>query len=450
MASLAVLAFASLATAQQIGTNTPEVHPSLPSQKCTLAGGCQTVNTSIVLDSQYRWLHNVGGYTSCQANGAFDPSICPDAVTCAQNCAVEGVDYSGYGIAVNGDAVTMNLFLNNNNVTTLASPRAYLLGEDGKKYEWFQLLNQEISYDVDVSQVPCGINGALYLSEMLQDGGLNNATNPAGAAYGTGYCDAQCPVTPFVVSDGTYEANLDSYGNCCSEMDLWEANSAATQLTPHPCDYNTSAPYLCSGDTCNTICDKAGCEYNPYRQGNPDYYGPGGTVDTTKPFTVVTQFVTSDNSTTGQLSEIRRLYVQNGTVIANAASKVSGLAPYDSLSDQYCTEQKAVFGDTSNTFAQEGGMAQFSRAIANGMVLVFSIWDDASGGMTWLDAYTGTGTNLGDKRGPCSIDSGNATMLQENYPNAQVVFSNIKSGEIGSTYGASAAARRTRSRIVRS
>ena len=389
MASLAIIVFSSLAAAQQIGTNTPEIHPNLPSQKCTLSGGCQTVNTSIVLDSQYRWLHTVGGYTNCQANGVFDPSICPDATTCAQNCAVEGVDYSGYGIAVNGDAVTLNLFLNNNNVTTLASPRAYLLAEDGTTYDVFKLLNQEITYDVDVSQVPCGINGALYFSEMLADGGLNNSTNPAGAKYGTGYCDAQCPVTPFVVADGTYEvgtvhnflvpstdqlkANLDSQGNCCSEMDLWEANSAATQLTPHPCDYNTAAPYLCSGNACNTICDKAGCEYNPFRQGNPDYYGPGKVVDTTKPFTVVTQFITSDNTTVGSLTEIRRLYVQNGAVIANAKSSVSGLAPYDSMSDEYCTEQKATFGDTQNTFKQEGGFAQFSRALANGMVLVFSI-----------------------------------------------------------------------------
>lgn len=390
---LALLSSSPLLTlAQQIGTNTPEVHPQLPSQKCTLSSGCTTVNTALVLDSQYRWLHSKDGYTSCQSGSGWDPTLCPDGVSCAENCAVEGVDYSGYGIAVEGDAVTMRLFLRNeDNSTKLASPRAYLLADENT-YDMFKLLNQEITYDVDVSQVPCGINGALYLSEMLADGGYNNDTNPAGAKYGTGYCDAQCPRTPFVVNDGTYEvslaawcaqcrvlivnqANLDQYGNCCSEMDLWEANNAATQLTPHPCDYNTSAPYLCTGDACGDagVCDKPGCEYNPYRQGHPDFYGPGKTIDTNTKFTVVTQFLTNDGTANGTLSEIRRLYVQNGTTFANPKSEVEGLAPYDSLSDQYCQEQKTVFNGLPNTFAMEGGMAQFSRAIANGMVLVFSI-----------------------------------------------------------------------------
>lgn len=142
-------------------------------------------------------------------NGGWDPTLCPDPVSCAENCAVEGVDYSGYGIAVDGDSVTMKLFLTNGSTTTLASPRAYLLSDDST-YDMFKLLNQEIAYDVDVSQLPCGTNGALYLSEMLPDGGFNNDTNPAGAKYGTGYCDAQCPKTPFVVNDGTYEVRISS------------------------------------------------------------------------------------------------------------------------------------------------------------------------------------------------------------------------------------------------
>ena len=206
MASLLATLFAATAAAQQIGTNTPEVHPLLPSQKCTAAGGCQTVNTSIVLDSQYRWLHNVNGYDNCQVNGGWNTTLCPDATTCAQNCAVEGVDYSSYGIDVNGNAVTFNLYKQSAGVTTLSSPRGYLLADDDTTYDIFKLLNQEITYDIDVSQVPCGINGALYMSEMLPDGGFDNVTNPAGAKYGTGYCDAQCPRTPFVYTNGTTES----------------------------------------------------------------------------------------------------------------------------------------------------------------------------------------------------------------------------------------------------
>jgi cellulose 1,4-beta-cellobiosidase len=63
---------------------------------------------------------------------------------------------------------------------------------DDKNYEMFNPLNQEFTFDVDVSHLPCGLNGALYMVSMPKDGGLSD-TNKAGAAYGTGYCDSQCP-----------------------------------------------------------------------------------------------------------------------------------------------------------------------------------------------------------------------------------------------------------------
>lgn len=62
------------------------------------------------------------------------------------------------------------------------------------QYEKFKLLNQEFAFDVDVSNLPCGLNGALYFVDMESDGGSGQyPQNKAGAAYGTGYCDAQCP-----------------------------------------------------------------------------------------------------------------------------------------------------------------------------------------------------------------------------------------------------------------
>lgn len=40
----------------------------------------------------------------------------------------------------------------------------------------------------------CGLNGALYFVSMDADGGLSKYDgNEAGAEYGTGYCDSQCP-----------------------------------------------------------------------------------------------------------------------------------------------------------------------------------------------------------------------------------------------------------------
>jgi cellulose 1,4-beta-cellobiosidase len=58
----------------------------------------------------------------------------------------------------------------------------------------FKLKNQEFTFDVDMSNLGCGLNGALYFVEMDADGGKSKyANNKAGAKYGTGYCDSQCP-----------------------------------------------------------------------------------------------------------------------------------------------------------------------------------------------------------------------------------------------------------------
>jgi cellulose 1,4-beta-cellobiosidase len=188
---------AASATAQQAGTNTSEIHPQLPSQQCTKLGGCRNVSTSIVLDSSYRWLHNVNGTNQCNPNGAFDPTYCSDPASCGKNCALEGVDYATYGIAASGSSVKLNLFTNNG--SNMASPRIYLL-QNATNYAMFQLLNREFTYDVDVSQLPCGVNGALYFSEMDPTGN-QNADIAAGAKYGTGYCDAQCPKAAFVAGE---------------------------------------------------------------------------------------------------------------------------------------------------------------------------------------------------------------------------------------------------------
>lgn len=196
---LALLSAASVAVstvlAQQIGKLTPEVHPLLPSWECTVAGGCVQKNTSIVLDSDYRWTHTVNGYDNCKSTG-LNATLCPDAKTCSANCALEGVDYSSYGIFTNGSELTLTLFVNKTDGTSLSSPRVYLLANDST-YDLFSLLNRELTFDVDLSQLPCGTNGALYLSEMSATGGHSDL-NPAGAAYGTGYCDAQCPTPAFI------------------------------------------------------------------------------------------------------------------------------------------------------------------------------------------------------------------------------------------------------------
>jgi cellulose 1,4-beta-cellobiosidase len=194
---LSATIFAVSTLAQVPGPLTPEVHPSLISYKCTKAGGCSAVNSSIVLDSAYRWLHNVNAYDNCVTDG-FSKELCPDIETCAKNCALEGVDYASYGIHASGDSLKLNIYKTDpvTNATTSSSPRVYLM-KDEETYDAFKLLNQEFTFDVDVSKVPCGINGALYFSEMNEKGDKNEL-NQAGAKYGTGYCDAQCPTNNFI------------------------------------------------------------------------------------------------------------------------------------------------------------------------------------------------------------------------------------------------------------
>lgn len=210
-ASISLFALlAALAAAQQPGQYTSEVHPSLPSERCTLRNGCVAANTSVVLDSQYRWIHNVGGYDSCTPNG-FNPTYCPDVESCGKNCALEGVDYGSYGIHTNGSALTLNLFVTNGNVTSLSSPRVYLFDESTGTYDAMKLLNQEFTFDVDVSKVPCGVNGALYFSEMSANGSASDI-NTAGAKYGTGYCDAQCPTNNFVNGEVSIRMGFEADG----------------------------------------------------------------------------------------------------------------------------------------------------------------------------------------------------------------------------------------------
>lgn len=188
-------ALAGLAAAQSVG-EAPEVHPKLTTWKCTVADGCTAQDTAIVLDSLSHPIHQKGSTLDCgTGNIAPNVTVCPDVETCQENCIIEGVeDYVGAGVSTDGAELTLR-FLRDDG--TSASPRVYLMNEEEDKYEMLQLTGNEFSFDVDVTRLPCGMNGALYLSEMAADGGLSEL-NTGGAAYGTGYCDAQCYVTPFV------------------------------------------------------------------------------------------------------------------------------------------------------------------------------------------------------------------------------------------------------------
>lgn len=76
-------------------------------------------------------------------------------------------------------------FVTKGQYSTNIGSRTYLL-DDENNYKMFKLKNKEFTFDVDVSQLPCGLNGALYFSEMSANGDMGTGDNKAGAKFGTG------------------------------------------------------------------------------------------------------------------------------------------------------------------------------------------------------------------------------------------------------------------------
>lgn len=193
-------------------------------------------------------------------------------------------------------------------------------------------------------------------------------------------------------------------------MDIWEANSRANQIAPHTC--SKESLFRCTGAECTKdgLCDKNGCGDNPYRhRGAKDFYGPGLKVDTSKPFTVVTQFPEKS----GVLQAIVRKYVQNGVVIENAATNIT-------MDQAYCSAQGGA-----EMYSKLGGHKGMGDALARGMVLAMSIWWDEGGFMNWLDA---------EEAGPCNATEGDPKVITTIEKAPVVKFSEIKWGEIGSTF----------------
>lgn len=149
--ALSALALGSVVNAQQAGTLTPEKHPAFSVSTCTAGGTCTSKTQSIVLDGNWRWLHSTSGSTNCYTGNTWDKTLCPDGVTCAANCALDGADYPGtYGIKASGNTLSLQLKTGSN-----VGSRVYLMDDQDKNYQLFKLKNQEFTFDVDVSQLEC-------------------------------------------------------------------------------------------------------------------------------------------------------------------------------------------------------------------------------------------------------------------------------------------------------
>ncbi|EWC46684.1 endoglucanase type C [Drechslerella stenobrocha 248] len=413
--ALLVSTLLGLASAQGLAGKTKEVHPKVTTYRCTKKSGCKKQTNYIVLDSAIHPIYQKNNPSLGCGNWGSGPNstVCPDEKTCAKNCLIDGINnYSKHGVVVNGDSIFLDMLKDSDK--SVLSPRIYLLRENKKDYEMLQLTGKEFSFDVDVSKLPCGMNGALYLSEMHKRGGPSSL-NKAGAELGAGYCDAQCYATPFI--DGV--GNIGGKGACCPELDIWEANRATTHFAPHPC--NITGPYKCTGEAeCgwDGVCDEWGCGQNPYANGDPKFYGPGPKfkINTLKKLTVVTQFEANKK---GTLVSYHRYYVQNGKKIVPPNATQSWLPPVNYMDDPYCD---ATGGATR--YLALGATKGMGEALSRGMVLAMSVWWDEGSFMTWLD---------GGSHGPCNDTEGAPANIRKIQPDTSVTFSNIRWGDIGST-----------------
>merc|ERR1712060_900112 len=182
----------------------------------------------VTLDANWRWLHHSNSTDNCYEGDQWDSTLCSDPLQCARDCVLEGVSLeryqSTYGIEQIENGVKLNFVTDHADGTNVGS-RLYMLDESGEKYKMFYLKNREFAMTFDVSHAFCGMNGAMYFVEMDQEGGKGLGANAAGAAYGTGYCDAQCPHDIKFISG---EANsIDWNGNPDDPLKAWGLASTA-------------------------------------------------------------------------------------------------------------------------------------------------------------------------------------------------------------------------------
>ena len=385
-----------------------------------------TVSTGVTIDSNWRWIHAKNNYENCFDGSGWVSKYCPDKNTCDQNCVIDGVDAADwaapYGVSVSGNAVKLQYVTKGPYGTNVGS-RLYLTAPNGNAYQGFDMRNKEIAFTVDVSNLPCGTNGAVYFVEMP----LNNPYDAdLTAAYGVNYGDAQCPRDIKYITGSANVGTTPLMGACSNEYDLWEANSQAQSLALHPCADSVIGVTPCTNDlACGVganrqkgVCDRDGADYNPNRLGNRTFYGRGSgfTIDTTKPLRVITQFPTDSS---GKINKVVRYYQQGGRTVFGAVVDAPGVSA-----------RKTQLGETDR-FTQLGGFDTMTTSFARKHVLVLSLWDDDSVQMRWLDSVYPIGsTKPGDYRGPCSSHNNSPAYLRSTYPGSYVVYSDIAVGPI--------------------
>eukprot|EP00419_Tripos_fusus_P009260 CAMPEP_0172663834 /NCGR_PEP_ID=MMETSP1074-20121228/6189_1 /TAXON_ID=2916 /ORGANISM="Ceratium fusus, Strain PA161109" /LENGTH=584 /DNA_ID=CAMNT_0013479891 /DNA_START=157 /DNA_END=1911 /DNA_ORIENTATION=+ len=411
-----------------------EEHPPLKLLTCTKGGDCTGELRHVTLDANWRFVHGGKKRRRCFQKGHWNKFLCPDPAKCARTCLIEGVDRGGYeslyGVTPTPHGGIRMRHMARGTNTPHGSMRLYVM-EDATSYKVFKLKNREFAFEVDSSRLPCGLRGSVYFVGMRPDGHQVGG-NSAGARLGTGYCDAHCPRDLQFVGgeanmlDWDLDANMGRYGHCCSELRLWRANAQEADLSMHPCSVHSAA--RCEGGACANatswgLCEgEGGCKLPAEGRSGDDLFGDGGLVDTTRPFTVVTRFLTEDGSDNGHLSAIQRLFVQDGRVIGGQGADQLSASPV--VTEAYCKDQvAAATGQSGRARSWNGRRLQtLGEALDRGMVMVLALEDES--GLPKRGAI-----------GPCPVDSGDPA-ARAAYPESTVSYWGFRHGPLGSTVDA--------------
>ena len=112
------------------------------------------------------------GLASCSASFTTDLTVSQcDAQGCKPMQKRVALDATSNGteglISVDGSGKALTLKYGG---PALGGPRVYLIEEDGvNKNTMFLLKNQEFSFEVELSSLPCGFNAALYFVGMTEN-----------------------------------------------------------------------------------------------------------------------------------------------------------------------------------------------------------------------------------------------------------------------------------------
>ena len=188
----------------------------------------------------------------------------PDACTVCSGAAVGPVESAGPKAGWVVDNAMSSPMVKDGALRLTGDSRVYMVQDfsqsSWKKHRYMRFdLTDPLTFDIDLSGVPCGCVACVYLVAMRDPmGGFSN------------YCDMAENVRPGLAD-----------GGLCTELDLLEANSHALQSAIHT---------ELHGKFGSGNCDSNGCFS---RIGGPsapaerqDWLGWGKQIDTKKPFTV--------------------------------------------------------------------------------------------------------------------------------------------------------------------